>query len=279
MTITEGASPPTDRVVRIVGVLAANPDRSYGLSELARAAGITTATCHAILASLAAAGWVTRSDRAYGLGPGLLAIGRAAATGYPVARAAAAELAELAAATGMPATTSVLAGDTITIVDAAGPGAAELIGRTIAYAPPIGMVFAAWGDTEAWLARVPKPEATDLRRAAGEARARGYVIERFTPAFSRLRGILAELAQEGEGRLEGAVLGLLAELGFAEYFANHPREGERVDVTVLGAPVLHCGVAANLSIHPRREMAAAELSEAATRLTRAAGRVSRQIEG
>lgn len=44
-------------------------------------------------------------------------------------------------------------------------------------------------------------------------------------------------------------------------------------------------VAANLSIHPRREMAAVELSEAATRLTlatrltRAAHRVSRQIEG
>lgn len=122
----------------------------------------------------------------------------------------------------------------------------------------------------------------DLKRAAGEARVRGYVIERFTPAFSRLCGILAELAQEGEGRLEGAVRGLLAELGFAGYFANHPTCRERVDVTVLDGSG---AMAADLSVHPRREMAAVELSEAATRLTlatrltRAAHRVSRQIEG
>ncbi|QVI19887.1 helix-turn-helix domain-containing protein [Nocardia tengchongensis] len=65
----------------MVSFLAAHPDRSFSLSELARAAEITTATCHAILVSLVEAGWVTRTDLTYGLGPAMLAIGRAARPG------------------------------------------------------------------------------------------------------------------------------------------------------------------------------------------------------
>lgn len=281
----DSGSPPTQRVVRIVAILAAHPGRSFSLSELARAAEITTATCHAILVSLVRSGWVTRTDLTYGLGPAMLAIGRAAASGYPMARSAASELASLAAATGFTAGVSVLDGDSVVLVDAVGPGAAELIGRRVPYAPPIGMVFAAFdpGGYEDWMNRLPETanshEREELRRAlAGTAR-RGFVLERFTPAATKLRDVLADIAgspSSADGRLQDAVLSLLARLGPAEYFPVAPDGDESTDVTVLGVPVLGADgyVDAHLWLHPGREMSGSQIATAVELLSSAAARTT-----
>ena len=182
----EPGSPPTDRVVAVVELLAAEPARTYSLTEIARTAEVTPATCHEILASLTRAAWVVRDpgDRSYGLGPAMLAMGQAAASGYQAARAAESELAVLAAGLGMPATSSVLDGDTIVVVGAAGEraGTAGMVGHRIGFAPPIGLVFAVWSleaERADWLSRVGaahEDELGDLLSAIEQTRQRGYVL-------------------------------------------------------------------------------------------------------
>ncbi|MFE3103404.1 IclR family transcriptional regulator [Nocardia tengchongensis] len=280
-------SPPTGRVVRMVSFLAAHPDRSFSLSELARAAEITTATCHAILVSLVEAGWVTRTDLTYGLGPAMLAIGRAAAAGYSMARAAASELAGLAAATGFTAGVSVLDGESVVLVDAVGAGAAELIGRRVPYVPPIGIVFAAFDSAgcDDWLNRLPGTgdgrigDRDELRRALDLISRRGYVIERFTPAATKLRDVLADIAgspSSADGPLQDAVLSLLARLGPAEHFPVAPEGDETTEVTVLGVPVRGADghVDAHLWLHPGREMSGAQIAAAVDLLSSAAARTA-----
>jgi DNA-binding IclR family transcriptional regulator len=73
-------SPPTDRVVATVSLLAARPDQPLSLAELTRRLGVNKSTGHAILASLVAAGWVLRDPtrKTYRLGPALVALGRSA---------------------------------------------------------------------------------------------------------------------------------------------------------------------------------------------------------
>ena len=50
-------SPPTERVVATMALLAERPDASLSLAELTRRLGVNKSTGHAILTSLAAAGW------------------------------------------------------------------------------------------------------------------------------------------------------------------------------------------------------------------------------
>ena len=54
------ASPPTDRVVRILDFLAGRPDERFGVSELARRIGLSKPTCLGIVTSLAEAGYLVR---------------------------------------------------------------------------------------------------------------------------------------------------------------------------------------------------------------------------
>ena len=53
-------SPPTERVVATMALLAERPDAPLTLAELTRRLGVNKSTGHAILTSLAAAGWVLR---------------------------------------------------------------------------------------------------------------------------------------------------------------------------------------------------------------------------
>ena len=78
-------SPPTERVVATVSLLAARPDEPLSLAELTRRLGVNKSTGHAILTSLAAAGWVLRDPtrKTYRLGPALVALGRQAAASFP----------------------------------------------------------------------------------------------------------------------------------------------------------------------------------------------------
>ncbi|MDJ0107875.1 helix-turn-helix domain-containing protein, partial [Rhodococcus erythropolis] len=84
-------SPPTERVVQVLDYLVGRPDQRFGLSELARALEISKPTCLGILTALADRGYLTRDEvsKTYGLGPALIAAGRAAQRGFavgPIAR-------------------------------------------------------------------------------------------------------------------------------------------------------------------------------------------------
>ena len=63
------ASPPTDRVVRILDFLAGRPDERFGVSELARRLGLSKPTCLGIVTSLADAGYLVRDAGGQDLPP------------------------------------------------------------------------------------------------------------------------------------------------------------------------------------------------------------------
>ncbi|NUU20206.1 MAG: helix-turn-helix domain-containing protein, partial [Streptomycetaceae bacterium] len=69
------ASPPTDRVVGIIELLAADP-APRTVAEITARLDLNRSTATAVLGALEAAGWVQRdpADRTYGLGPGLLGV-------------------------------------------------------------------------------------------------------------------------------------------------------------------------------------------------------------
>ena len=82
-------------------VLDALEDRPRSLAELVEATGISRATAHRLAIALEAHGLVRRDDDGrFALGARLIALGRAATEGLPLAAAAADALAELRDATG-----------------------------------------------------------------------------------------------------------------------------------------------------------------------------------
>src|ERR1044072_8072708 len=78
-------SPPTERVVATMALLADPPAPSLSLPNPPRRLAVNKSTGHAILTSLAAAGWVLRDPtrKTYRLGPAVLALGRQAASSFP----------------------------------------------------------------------------------------------------------------------------------------------------------------------------------------------------
>lgn len=71
-------SPPTERVVAVMHLLAAHPERNFSLADICRSLGISRATGHAILATLAHHRWVVRheSSASYSWGPAIGALAR-----------------------------------------------------------------------------------------------------------------------------------------------------------------------------------------------------------
>ena len=120
-------SAPTARVVRVLEALRLHAGAGLRYAELAHDADVSQATCHAILATLADAGYVVRdpSTKAYSLGPALLGLGDAAARAFPEVRLAHAELDALATETGLRCHAAKVVDDAITVVAVAGAAAVD----------------------------------------------------------------------------------------------------------------------------------------------------------
>src|SRR5436305_5868561 len=128
-------SPPTERVVATMALLAERPEASLSLAELTRRLGVNKSTGHAILTSLAAAGWVLRDPtrKTYRLGPALAALAGQAAASFPALDFARPLLVELS---GQFAATCAALGvdaDAVTVLDqVADPRAAFHAFRAVA---------------------------------------------------------------------------------------------------------------------------------------------------
>ena len=119
-------SPAVRRAARLLAHLAEHPGRAFTVSELARTLGQNRATCQAILLSLEGVDWVRRDDRkAWGLGPGLIALGDAAETSLPGIDAMRSGVAALHERLGFEALATIATGDQIVV--AAHAGASSVI--------------------------------------------------------------------------------------------------------------------------------------------------------
>jgi len=70
-----------EKACELLTAFSADGDRAFGVTELARRAGMTKSTAHRHLGILQRANMIERSGRGYRVGPGLRALGRAASDG------------------------------------------------------------------------------------------------------------------------------------------------------------------------------------------------------
>ena len=143
------ASPPTERVVRILDFLAGRPEERFGLSDLARRLGLSKPTCLGIVTSLTDAGYLVRDpgDKTYRLGPSLITLGHKAQESMRVSPAAREELRRLSARFGVTAALSGVIDDRITLLDLVAPAGAQPgveVGQSYPFAPPVGLMFVLW---------------------------------------------------------------------------------------------------------------------------------------
>src|SRR4051812_8020347 len=120
---TGRASPPTDRVVRVLDFLAGRPEERFGLSDLARQLGLSEPSCLGIVTSLSDAGYLVRdaADKAYRLGPSLITLGHKAQESMRISPAAREERRRLSARFGGTASLSAVIGHPITLLDVVAP--------------------------------------------------------------------------------------------------------------------------------------------------------------
>jgi DNA-binding IclR family transcriptional regulator len=241
----------TSRGLDVIDLLAAFPGRAFTLSEIARAARINIASCHAVLNALVERGYLSRSpnQRAYVLGPALIAAGEAALASQPLVARARQAAQALSADFGLPVLVSGVVGDEIvglvSIPDAAGRWPGLRVGARLPLVPPIGASFLAWSSEaaiEAWIARSASPQHETLARELHEVlsltRQRGFQVTLRSPDGRETAALIAEMAsgarppesREGVRRLVDAL-----DLHVATPDAIEPET--RYDVALIAAPL------------------------------------------
>lgn len=279
-------APAVERSVAILNLLAQEPNRRWTLSEIARDLDLNKATLHALLFALSEAGYLTRdrTEKTYGLGPALIALGNSALSASPAAHTALPEMQALTAELGVECVASAAIHDEIVILVRAGTprpfGVYVEPGQRLPLAPPLGSVFVAWSGDEAvarWLrkADVPKAVQKRYRDAIEVVRRRGYSVGLEGEGFARALGGNARTARS---MLERNVRGIRIE----EYSLMDLRARGSYRVNHIGAQVFGPDGTVAIALFLigfGGELPGAAVEATAGRLVEAAGRVSLAIHG
>lgn len=287
------ASPPTQRVVRVLDYLAENPGQRFGVSELARRLGLSKPTCLGIVTTLSDAGYLVRdpTDKTYRLGPSLITLGHRAQESLRVSPAAREELRRLSSRFSVTAALSAVVDDRITLLDIVSPPGVRPgveIGQSYPFAPPVGLMFVLWDDEAErnWLAKEPTlPLRTDterLNRVVTECRADGYLVERLTPGGRRLYALMAGMSTQLPDELRALLGELVSDIGERVYLRDESGTGrKRHDISVISAPVYdhYQRQIMVASMHIGKALTDNEISERARALVATADTVTEQLGG
>jgi DNA-binding IclR family transcriptional regulator len=284
-------SPSVERVVTMIDFLASRPGESFGLSELARALGMSKATAHGVCTTLTETGWLLRHpvDKRYTLGPALIAAGHAAgARQLDLVDHARPVMEELAAHLAAQVVASSTVGDEMVLLATAGrPGPMWLaftVGQRVPLAPPLGTVFLAWAGPDAveeWLDRLG-PGATQadkdrLRSALAVIRRRGYALNLEAVANLKLSRALS-----GRDSRRRALAVAVEDLAHEEYLLQELEEGTTYRLSQVSAPVFGSDGAVALALTVvglPEKLTGEEIPRYGDALLGAAQRVTRSIHG
>ena len=287
------ASPPTERVVRLLDFLAGRPDQRFGVSELARRIEVSKPTCLGIVTTLTETGYLVRdpADKTYRLGPSLITLGHKAQESMRVSPAAREELRRLSTRFAVTAALSAVVDDRITLLDLVAPAGARPgveVGQSYPFAPPVGLMFVLWDDEAErnWLAKEPTiPLRTDserLSRVIAECRADGYLVERLTPGGRRLYSLMAGMSSKLPDELQALLGELVSDIGERVYLrSENAGARKRHDISVISAPVYdhYQRQVMVVSMHIGRSLSDSEIVERARALVTTADAVTRQLGG
>jgi DNA-binding IclR family transcriptional regulator len=181
------------RTVAVLNFLAERSPDEFTLSDLAERLDINLASCHALLGVLTEAGYLSRNARlkTYSLGSVLVALGNAAVGRHPAIGQAHEQAYQLSEDLKLAVTITALAGEDIVFLERVGEHRPQdigmQVGQRIAMIPPIGAVFAAWHDPEAWLARASDRPA--MEAVLADVRARGWAVALGTPRSTEYQAL------------------------------------------------------------------------------------------
>jgi DNA-binding IclR family transcriptional regulator len=282
-------SPPTERVLDVVDFLVGHPAERFGLSEIARTLGISKPTCLGIVNTLTARGYLVRDpdDLTYGLGPALIAAGRAAQDSYAVARVARPHLQALSERYATTSTASAVVGDQIMVLERSGRRRGTVrVGQPYPFAPPVGLMYALWDQRAltAWLSRRPTgPVHLDkprLLRLVRECRQRGYLVESLSTAGLRLHSLIAGLtAYDLPPRVQDLIGDMASSLGERVYLDIDMAPRRRLPVSLIAAPTYDADGRQELvlTLYVGESVTGTEVARRAAALTAAAEAVTAQV--
>jgi len=281
-------SPPTERVIAVINLLTAHPQRRFTLTDITRQLDITKATCHVLLRSLTGAGYLVRHpDKTYTLGPALVAAGRVAQQSFSALGAARSEMELLADRYDAVVSAAASVGDELVVVERVGStDAADRleVGHRIPFMPPFGLPFVAWGGEgalEEWIGRSGRPAGPgELDRWAEVCvglRSLGYGVEDMAESSGRVRRLVGELADEQLTPSVKQLLNrLIDEIGPSHYLPSDLRGAAKLPVSVIFAPVLGPTGQAEMSIalNMFREMTPRQVKHAGEEIAATGERLS-----
>lgn len=288
------ASPPTERVIAIVELVAGHATPMTG-AEIADELGLSRSTAAAVLNVLTERGWLRRApDMRYRTGAWFDSFA-ASALGEPAAPANAVQvLDELAGEVGCGAALGLVGSDELKFVTVtAGPGrlpAGITAGTALPLRAPAGAAVVAFRDAEQqdrWLGTALAAHRDRLVEALHLIRSTGVAAWGIDAASSAELDVLAEVVEHladhpAPRGLRTRVLALLAGIGGQPYCADEIRADARLPLSYLVAPVFDAGGHAvwELQIGPlREEVDLAERTRYTTHLHRAAQCLSESTGG
>ena len=244
-------SPPTERVVRILRMLA-GADAPMTLTGVAQQLGLNLSTCQTILGTLDAAGLVVRSpsDKSYTLGPALIHLGDAAQALTPLLARARGVVDDLHAEIGYGCTLLMPTHDELIVVHRTGrpehyPVPAMALGP-LPFAVPFGATIIASAPAaqqEAWFERLTgsPAELQRYRALLDTVRRNGWcawsysgATETMLPQFeSLLRGLARDTHSSAVAQ---QVVQLLSLADSRVFLAEEIEASETLSVTMLTVP-------------------------------------------
>jgi DNA-binding IclR family transcriptional regulator len=246
-------APQTDRLIALFRLLAARPQQGYSVAEIARRIGVNRANLYPMVAALGEAGWLVYDPetKVYGLGPALVGLGDAAATGFPTlafVRSVALKLFEELGVNSGVFTRSEGSATLAELVWDARTGVAPMrLGQSFPLRAPFGAGFVAWGEEttiKEWLGN-PAMGVQPALDALEAVRRRGYVVEIDNQPEDQIHALIARLRQrsDGEDRLSDSVVeAMISDLAQRpDYLLGHIESGRRYRVRTIGAPIFGAG--------------------------------------
>lgn len=245
-------SPQTDRVVDLMEMVAAQPDRGVSLAEVTRGLGVHKASCHSMLSSLVRSGWLLRdpTSKLYTLGPALVRLGSAAASRFPALDVARPAMAELAAHTGGHVIAFQVDSDHVTVVHQVRnlrvPATPMRLGMELPTRPPYGAALIAFtgGEEQAhWLSELPDEARRRYARALAATRRRGFAVGLHVLPDIRLQELASLIRAAETGTRENSRLSDLADalteelVHREEWFLSSISATRRYDVSHIDSPV------------------------------------------
>lgn len=251
----QATSPPTDRAINIVELLADDSGAALSLTQISRTLKISRPTCHAILATLTERRWAVRDPHTngYSLGPAVVALARNAGEHrfqHP--------LRELHTATGFPVFVARRDADTIAVIEAAGDGSrgpALQPGFRMPLVAPFGRDFVAWADAsdqKRWLDGIGEPSSAlhaRLSAVLSEVRDRGVVLERLTPEYVSVYSALRAMGSHtGVDSITIRLAQAFADLTLVDYLSDELDSEATAAIATVSAPIRNADGIVDMSV-------------------------------